>query len=229
MRERSGAPNLSVSDLDHRNEIQLTDNKAQNIWPSWSSDGKRIVFLSNRTGKFQVWIVDADGKNQTQLTDHPDGVAQPAVSPTSDVIAYREEHAANEKLPPSTLRTVDFSGRNSKVVVEKTQMLGHAWSPKGDQLAVSLVQELRILHMPAASTVKSFTFQDVHKDLYAHAAYGMTWRPDGKAIACTIQFLGGRRGNTEILGDKQIFILPFEGKPVTIETGAPAEPVRWIR
>jgi len=57
----------------------------------------------------------------------------------------------------------------------------------------------------------------------------MLWRPDGKAIACTITFLGGRMLGTKVFGDDLIFILPFEGKPVILTPGGPAGPVRWIR
>jgi len=36
--------------------------------PSFSPDGSQIVFFSNRTGIRQLWIMNADGSNQRQLT-----------------------------------------------------------------------------------------------------------------------------------------------------------------
>ena len=36
---------------------------------AWSPDGKYIYFNSVRSGLMQVWRMDADGKNQTQLTN----------------------------------------------------------------------------------------------------------------------------------------------------------------
>jgi TolB protein len=35
---------------------------------SWSPDGTRVAFVSNRTGTYQIWTMNADGTNVSQLT-----------------------------------------------------------------------------------------------------------------------------------------------------------------
>lgn len=64
----------NVTDLysmnpDGSNQVQLTANAGQdNAVPAVSSDGRHIVFISNRAGSRQIWRMDIDGRNQQQLT-----------------------------------------------------------------------------------------------------------------------------------------------------------------
>ena len=47
---------------------RLTSGPAFDSQPRWSPDGKRIVFLSDRSGAENIWLCDADGKNPKALT-----------------------------------------------------------------------------------------------------------------------------------------------------------------
>ena len=61
---------------------QLTDDVHEDRVPRWSPDGKRIAFMSNRTGNWQVWTVRPDGSGLEQLTEAPGaGALIPTWSP----------------------------------------------------------------------------------------------------------------------------------------------------
>lgn len=49
-------------------DIMLTDYLGTEYDPVWAPDGQSIAFVSNHTGNDEIWVMDAEGKNQRQLT-----------------------------------------------------------------------------------------------------------------------------------------------------------------
>ena len=57
--------------------------------PDWSPGGDKIVYVSNQTGDYRIWVMNADGSGQRQLADDP-GFAdlEPAWSPDGARILF---------------------------------------------------------------------------------------------------------------------------------------------
>ena len=57
-------------DAAGKNQRRLSKNRLDDCCPSWSPDGKRIAFNSFRDGTSDIYVMDADGDNQRNLTKH---------------------------------------------------------------------------------------------------------------------------------------------------------------
>ena len=67
----------------------LTNDPARDRTPYWSPDGRRILFASNRSGKYEAWTIRPDGSGLTQITrlsDQP--VLYPFWSPDGQQIGF---------------------------------------------------------------------------------------------------------------------------------------------
>lgn len=86
---RSGDHELWVMNPDGSNQTNITNSPAFDHDPSWSADGEKIVFQSERgEGDDEIWIMDADGGNPVQLTDNDWQDYDPVLSPDGSRIAW---------------------------------------------------------------------------------------------------------------------------------------------
>ena len=68
--------------------VRVTDPGNNESSVQWSADGKKIYFLSDRTGSGQVWSAAPSGNNLAQVTDIEGGVEGFSVAPSGDRILY---------------------------------------------------------------------------------------------------------------------------------------------
>ncbi|MCH9001952.1 MAG: PD40 domain-containing protein, partial [Planctomycetes bacterium] len=60
---------------------QLTMMDSLTIDPSWTPDGKSVLFASNRDGQFEIYSADIASREFNRLTDHPSADTDPVSSP----------------------------------------------------------------------------------------------------------------------------------------------------
>ena len=60
---------IHVMKADGSDLVNLTDRPGDDYHPAWSPDGTKIAFVSDRDGEYEIYVINADGSKQTQLTD----------------------------------------------------------------------------------------------------------------------------------------------------------------
>lgn len=68
MRMDSGQEDIYTVRVDGSDLRKLTDDAAKDRAPRWSPDGKRIAFYSDRSGRYEIWTMDAEGADLQQVT-----------------------------------------------------------------------------------------------------------------------------------------------------------------
>ena len=67
-------------------------------YPSSSPDGKFVLFQSNRTGRWEIYIINIDGSGLTKLTDHKGDNVTPSWSPDGERIAFAASPDGNSEI-----------------------------------------------------------------------------------------------------------------------------------
>ena len=102
MSQRDGNPEIYVMDTDGGNLRRLTNHPGWDFSPSWSPDGKRIVFESDRDNdrdhNIDIYVMDADGGNQQKLTNHRAWDSSPSWSPDSQRIVFHSKRDGNYEI-----------------------------------------------------------------------------------------------------------------------------------
>jgi Tol biopolymer transport system component len=84
---------------DGSGQTQLTNvAEMSNIEPSISPDGTRIAFSTNRDGNWEVYVMDVDGSNLRNITNHPSLDNNPRWSWDGTKIVFRSERDGNAEI-----------------------------------------------------------------------------------------------------------------------------------
>ncbi len=84
---------------DGTNILKLTTSTALDQMPAWSPDGSKIAFMSTRTGNPEVFVMNANGTNQINITNNsPTADARPSWSRTQNKITFMSMRDGNMEI-----------------------------------------------------------------------------------------------------------------------------------
>ncbi len=153
--------------------IKITN--IETSYPSWSSDGRQLVFQSNRNDDdSEIYVSSDDGKAIRRLTFNPGLDEYPVFSPDNEKIAF-----ASVRNNHQDIYLMDINGKNQLNLTEgKGKNIHPQFSPDGQYLLFNSDRtgdyDLYTIHL-ATRSIRRLTTSE-RPDTYAH------WSPDGKKI-----------------------------------------------
>lgn len=146
-----------------------------------------IAFTSNRDGNSDIYLMNADGGGQRNLTRHPAADDQPAWSPDGRQIAFSSNRDGNFEI---YVMNADGSGLRNLTNTPTQDEQNPVWSPDGRRIACTAASggaaDVLVLAVTGGSPL----------NLSRHPARDSqpAWSPDGAMLAFTSE----RDGNAEI-------------------------------
>jgi tricorn protease len=157
-----------------RGEVQrVTDTPWREHSPNWSPDGKWIAFVSDRTGREEVWIADEMGRSLKKLSDADCDKQSMVWAPDSKSLLWS---GSDHKLRHATL-----DGKTEIVATGTAgNVQGPQFSPDGKWISYSKQDDLLKSHV-YVKPVGSGAEHEIGWDEFVVAS-GAKWTPDGRKL-----------------------------------------------
>ena len=199
----SGVEQLTNTDLSI-NEI--------NVMPVWSPDGSKVAFASGRNGEDgEIYIIDADGSNETRITDNehedlmPNWCSDGYISFTSLRDGHKRLYVMKADGSDEMMASAQFSlvGDLDSISTEAVDE-EPAWSPDCSQIAFSSDRDgdWDIYIASSSGSLENITANEFYIDGYPQ------WSPDGTKI------LFHSHGRNRTFAYLQVWVMNVDGSEV---------------
>ena len=196
--DRNGGDEIFVMNADGTNQRQLTNNRYRDWEPSWSPDGTRIAFTGERDPdaetdqgggprsgsstqvlqalddfrftEYQVFVMNADGTDQRQLTNSNRDNTHPRWSPDGSQIAFSSNRDGDFEV-----FVMNADGADQRQLTANTTYDAHpSWSPDGSRIVFSRGGYLFVMNADGT---------DARQLTNTRGNTAPDWSPDGARIA----------------------------------------------
>lgn len=165
---------------------QLTEHRAYDHGIAWAPDSSKMIFLSDRNGHEDVYLLEADDPEHPKFLEaHRFKVTQITSTPEAEVgVSFAPDGKRVAFLRAGKLWTMNPDGSDAQVVVEEPQVFDYDWSPDSKWIVFarmdgSFASDLFIV--PATGETK----ENPARNITRHRTYNgdVTWSAKGNKIA----------------------------------------------
>ena len=163
--------NIFVMNADGFGQTNLLSNSSVDATgPAWSPDGTKIAYSNTIDGYSQINVMNADGSDQTQLTNS--GGSNPSWSPDGTKIAFNSSRNGNSEI---FVMNADGSGQTNLTNGTENDFQP-AWSPDGTKIAYSNSFDIYVVNADGSGQTR---LTNMNNGWSSEPA----WSPDGTKIA----------------------------------------------
>jgi TolB protein len=167
---------IVTSNQDGTGTTDLTPNStAFELQPDWSPNGRKILFASTRNEAREIYVMNADGSEQTRLTDNPARDDDASWSPNGKQIVF-----ASDRDGTAQIYQMNADGSRVRRLTHDTAFdFQPAFSPGGDKIVFVSTRggapALWVMSVDGGDA-RQVTVDEL-------GAFAPDWSPDGKRIA----------------------------------------------
>ena len=165
---------------DGSNQKRITHHPAQDKAPSWSPDGKRLAFSSNRNGHFNLYFFNLENQAIETVTTNEFQDEVPTWSPDGKNLVFHSKRLLNWDIYTINVNTLEEKRLTHQPLMDTYP----AWSPDGKRIVygsmrrVGNVTDFDLYVMNASDGGNKTALTDTPTDEAVPA-----WSPDGNMIA----------------------------------------------
>lgn len=128
---RDGPADIYVINADGSGLMRLTHDQGENSWPSFSPDGKQILYENTVGGSAQVLLMNSDGTQARNLTNSKSTEEFPSWSPDGMQILFTSDRDGHVGI-----YVMNRDGSNVRHIMEdQSNDWFPVWSPDGKSIA----------------------------------------------------------------------------------------------
>jgi len=178
---------LCLMNADGSDQERLTNRQVNDYYPSLSPDGRSVVFVSNQTGQFEIYIFDIQLREELSITEGAGNLTAPEISPDDLWIVY-----ASRRDGDSSIWLMRRDGSLPHPLTDSQwNEIDPTWSPDGAHITFAAVR---------GGFVELFVMNADGSDIQqaTHDVQGIggrsSWSTDGRRLV----FYAGPRGDRDI-------------------------------
>ncbi len=177
-----GSQALSLQQIDP----ELAQGNSATEEPDPNTSQSKISFISDNGEAFEVFVMNADGSNRTQLTDNHLMNVSPDWSPDGSKIAFLSGGVWIDM----RILVMNSDGSNSQTLNEQLVCQDPSWSPDGKEIACAIPIS------DHETTIVVINVDAGNQTIIEEKQLGSQpdWSPDGQKIAFTSKLDGGNEG-----------------------------------